>query len=162
MPFIPSHICQQSLVKNAYPHRLILGINGRRAPSARLRMHRATPATWRRSKSSSPQNDCRDWSICQGGSPSSPLGIRCCRGWQKPRSSPTRWRRRGRRNGRRGPCLPLRGLRHGVWGFEKVWLVKWFVRTRHECHVGKCSGGPTGVEKESTCTHPKLMSPELY
>ena len=123
--------------KNACPHRLILGINIGRAPSARPRMHRATPATWRRSKFSSPRNDYRDWSMRQGGGPSSPLGIHCCRGWQKPRNSPTRWRRRGRRSGRKGPCLRLRGLRHGVWGFEKCWLAKWSVRTRHVCHVGE-------------------------
>lgn len=28
--------------------------------------------------------------------------------------------------------------------------------------VGKYLGIPWGVEKESTCTHPKFMLPELY
>ncbi len=147
---------------NAYPHRLILSFNGGGAPNSRLRTQRATPARWRRRKFLTPQNKYRDLRMRQVGGPSSPLGIRYCRGWQKPRNSPTRWRRRGRRSGSWGPCSQLRGSRHGVWLFQKFRLAKWSVRMRHVCHVGGCSGIPWAVEKESTCTYPKLMSPELY
>ena len=139
-----------------------MSINGGRAPSPRLRTQRATPATWRRSKFLNPQNEYRGLSIRQGGGPSSPLGILCCRCWETPRSSPTRWRRRGRQSERWRPCLPLQGLRRGVWSFEKFWVANWSVWMRHVCHVGEYSGVPWGVEKESTCTHPKLRSPELF
>ena len=119
-PLIPPHIRQLSRAKNAYSHRRILRINGGRIPSPRLRTQRATPARWRRSRFSNPQNGCRDLSIRRGGGPSSPLGILCRRCWEKPRKSLTRWRRRGRRSARWSPCLRLRGSRHGVWLFGEV------------------------------------------
>ena len=134
VPFIPLHIYLTTVQSKERipPHRLILSINGGwGTESSPTGAARHSPANWRRRRSSSPQNGYRDLSIRQAGGPSSPLGILCRRCWKKPRNSPTRWRRRGRRSGRWGPRSRLRGLRHDVWLFEKSWLAKWSGPMRH-------------------------------
>ena len=92
------------IVQTAHPCPTFLRISYHRPQHPALACGRGGHSTWTSTRSSVPERRRRDCCIRQGGCPNLPRSThcRCPRGYRWSRHA--RWRRRGRRSGRKGPC----------------------------------------------------------